>query len=241
MTDTLLSSLPIPNIIEHLDYESILSRMKEELVTRDPTFTALIESDPAIKILEICAWRELLLRQRINEAARANLLAYALGSDLDHLAAFYGVERQEKEADKAFRQRVQAKIVGWSTSGTSAHYRYHALSSDVRVKDARVASLIPGEVTISLLSTEGDGTPSEALLDKVRQALLREDVRMLTDTVKVVGCGIVTLDIEAHITLEPSAPATVLDQAKTRLHPKSRGDAGAWTEHDPLMDRSATF
>ncbi|RDD34736.1 baseplate assembly protein J [Wolbachia endosymbiont of Cylisticus convexus] len=62
--------MQVPNIIEQLNFEEIFSRMKEELVNRDTSFTGLVESDPAMKVLEVAAWRELLLRQRINEAVR---------------------------------------------------------------------------------------------------------------------------------------------------------------------------
>ena len=72
-----LSKIPPPDIIEPLSYELILSRMQEALVAKDPQFSALVESDPAIKVLEIAAWREFLLRQRVNDAVRANLLAFA--------------------------------------------------------------------------------------------------------------------------------------------------------------------
>ncbi len=86
-----------PNIIEPLNFEEIFFRMKEELVSRDASFTGLVESDPAIKILEVAAWRELLLRQRMNEAVKSNLLKFAKGEDLDNLAEFYGVEREKKK------------------------------------------------------------------------------------------------------------------------------------------------
>ncbi|ONI55811.1 hypothetical protein N500_1132 [Wolbachia pipientis wUni] len=89
-----------PNIIEPLNFEEIFARMKEELVCRDETFSALVESDPAMKVLEVAAWRELLLRQRINEAVKGNLLKFATGEDLDNLAEFYGVERQKEEEDE---------------------------------------------------------------------------------------------------------------------------------------------
>ncbi len=62
------------NIVEKLSYEEIFSRMKEELVRRDETFSGLVESDPAMKVLEVAAWRGLLLRQRINEAVRNNFV-----------------------------------------------------------------------------------------------------------------------------------------------------------------------
>ncbi|ETZ04387.1 baseplate assembly protein J [Holospora undulata HU1] len=65
-----LTRLQNPNVIESLEYETIFSHMKQELIRLDPTFSALLESDPAMKILEIAAWREPLLRQRVNDAAR---------------------------------------------------------------------------------------------------------------------------------------------------------------------------
>ncbi|WP_353277840.1 baseplate J/gp47 family protein [Wolbachia endosymbiont (group A) of Agelastica alni] len=189
-----------PNIIEPLNFEEIFSRMKEELISRDESFTALIESDPAMKILEVAAWRELLLRQRINEAVKSNLLKFAMGEDLDNLAEFYGVEREKGEDDERFRKRIKAKIFGWSTGG---NYRYYALSADTRVKDALVESPVPGKVQISILSTQLStiGIPPEELLEIVRNQLNREDVRILTDTIEVVSCNIIEIDIHSKISI----------------------------------------
>jgi phage-related baseplate assembly protein len=191
-----------PDVIEKLSFEEIFSRMKEELIRRDPTFSALIESDPAIKILEVATWRELLLRQRINEAAKSNLIKFATGVDLDNLAEFYGVERKNQEEDEVFRKRIKAKIVGWSTGGSREYYRFHALSADTRVKDALVESLVPGSVQISILSTElsTGGIPSEELLKIVRNQLNKEDIRVLTDTIEVVSCNIIPVNIHTRIT-----------------------------------------
>jgi phage-related baseplate assembly protein len=212
-----LTRLKAPTVVELLSYEDILLRMKEDLTSRDPSFSALIESDPAIKILEVAAWRELLLRQRINDAARANLLAFAKESDLDHLAALYGVARIDQENDDTFRSRIQAKIVGWSTAGSREHYRYHALSADVRVKDARVESLKPGLVNVSILSKEGDGSTSSNLLVSVTDYLQRDNIKVLTDTVEVVGCNIIPITIEAKIYLYPSTVLDIVEVAKERF------------------------
>ncbi|WP_353271370.1 baseplate J/gp47 family protein [Wolbachia endosymbiont (group A) of Alloplasta piceator] len=189
------------NIVEKLSYEEIFSRMKEELVRRDETFSALVESDPAIKILEVAAWQELLLRERINEAIKSNLLKFATGEDLDNLAEFYGVERQKEEDDERFRKRIKAKIIGWSTCGSKEYYRYHALSADSRVKDALVESPIPGKVQISILSTQlsTTGMALEELLEIVKKQVNRDDIRVLTDTVTVIGCNIMEIDIHSRI------------------------------------------
>ncbi|QJT94766.1 baseplate J/gp47 family protein [Wolbachia endosymbiont of Diaphorina citri] len=190
------------NIIEKLSYEEIFSRMKEELVRRDETFSALVESDPSIKILEVAAWRELLLRQRINESVKSNLLKFAKGEDLDNLAEFYGVDRQKEEEDERFRKRVKAKIAGWSTGGSKEYYRYHALSADKRVKDALVESKVPGSVEISILSTELSTVP-EDLLEIVKKQVTRDDIRVLTDTVTVIGCNITEIDIHSRMSISP--------------------------------------
>ncbi|WP_265022690.1 baseplate assembly protein [Wolbachia endosymbiont (group B) of Ischnura elegans] len=191
-----------PNIIEPLNFEEIFSRMKEELVNRDETFSALVESDPAIKILEVAAWRELLLRQRINEAVKSNLLKFAT---VGNLAEFYGVERQKEEDDERFRKRVKAKIAGWSTGGSKEYYKYHALSADSRVKDALVESPIPGKVQISILSTQlsTTGIALEELLEIVKKQVTRDDIRVLTDTVTVIGCNIMEIDIHSRMSINP--------------------------------------
>ncbi|WP_353282904.1 baseplate J/gp47 family protein [Wolbachia endosymbiont (group A) of Pogonocherus hispidulus] len=187
---------------ESLNFEEIFARMKEELISRDKSFTALIESDPAMKILEVAAWRELLLRERINEAIKSNVLKFARGEDLDNLAEFYVVEREKGEDDERFRKRIKAKIAGWSTGGSKEYYKYHALSADSRVKDALVESTIPGKVQISILSTT-TGIVSEELLEIVKKQVTRDDIRVLTDTVTVIGCNITEIDIHSRVSVSP--------------------------------------
>lgn len=150
------SSIPEPTIIEELDYETILAALIADLQERDPSYSEILESDPGVKILEVAAARELVLRQRVNDALRATLLRYSLGADLDNLAAFYGLTRRSTEPDNELRLRTIERIMGSSTAGGAAWYRYQALSADDRVKDAAVSSPAPGEVAIAILSKEGE-------------------------------------------------------------------------------------
>ena len=78
-----LSSLPHPSVIEALSFEAIFGALQADFQSRYPQYSALLASDPAIKLLEVAAYREVLLRNRINAAAKASLLAFATGSDLD--------------------------------------------------------------------------------------------------------------------------------------------------------------
>jgi hypothetical protein len=61
-----VSLLPVPDVVETLDYEVILAAMKADLAARAPELAAVLalESEPVVKLLEVCAYRELLLRAR---------------------------------------------------------------------------------------------------------------------------------------------------------------------------------
>ena len=115
-----LSSLPQPSVIEALSFEAIFGELQADFQSRYPQYSALLASDPAIKLLEVAAYREVLLRNRINAAAKASLLAFATGSDLDHLAAFYGVTRLAGEMDEALRACARQRIVGFANAGGAA-------------------------------------------------------------------------------------------------------------------------
>lgn len=211
-----LSRLPPPAVIETLDYEAILTRLKSRFAELAaallPGWNPDLESDVVVTLLQAWAYEELGLRGRVNDAARSNLLYYAAAADLDHLAAFYGAERLTDEGDDALRLRVQQKIVGWANAGGVAHYRYHALSASPDVRDAAVDSPAPGLVRIGILSRVGGGTPDDALLDAVRARIMADDVRVLTDAVEVVAASVVTVDVVADIWLYPETPAAIYDR-----------------------------
>lgn len=209
-----LSRVPAPQVVETLDAEQILAEMVADLLARHPEFTALLESDPAIKLLEVAAYRELLLRQRINEAARAVMLPYSLGTDLDNLGALFGVERlvidpgdataipplpAQYESDTDFRYRIQLSLEGLSTAGPEGAYIFHALSADGQVLDASAISPTPGEVLVTLLSRTGNGIASPELQASVYAAINAESVRPLTDYVQVQSATISEYAIEATL------------------------------------------
>ena len=220
-----LSQLPAPSIVEPLDYETIRSAMLADLVARLPSFSALLESDPAVKLLEVCAYRELLIRQRVNDATRGVMIAKAVGSDLDHLAALFGVQRLQLtpgdaaaippvaptyEGDSDFRRRVQLSLEGFSTAGPVGAYIYHALSADPDVLDASAASPLPGNVVVTVLSRTGSGAASPALVAAVQAALSADDVRPLCDTVGVQSATIVNWHIAATLTCYPGPDRAVI-------------------------------
>ena len=205
-----LASLPTPAVIETLSFETIFTELQGEFQSRYPDYSALLASDPAIKLLEVAAYREVLLRNRINEAAKASLLAFATGSDLDHLAAFYGVTRLTDETDEALRLRTRQRIIGFANAGGAAHYRYWALSASPEVADVEVDSPEPGRVRISVLAKGEEQTVSNAVLDAVRAVVLRDDIRVLTDTIEVVPAELITVTVHARLWLYSDAPMETL-------------------------------
>ena len=212
-----LESLPTPAVIEPLSFETIFSELKTEFQSRYPDYSALLASDPAVKLMEVAAYREVQLRNRINTAAKASLLAFATGSDLDHLAAFYGVTRLMDETDEALRLRTRQRIIGFANAGGAAHYRYWALSASPEVADVEVDSPEPGRVRISVLAKGEEQTVLDAVLDAVRAVVLRDDIRVLTDTVEVVPAVLIPITVAARIWLYPDTPMAALDAIEARF------------------------
>ncbi len=212
-----LASLPTPAVIESLSFETIFTELQTEFQSRYPDYSALLASDPAVKLLEVAAYREVLLRNRINTAAKASLLAFAAGSDLDHLAAFYGVTRLTDETDEALRLRTRQRIIGFANAGGAAHYRYWALSASPEVADVEVDSPEPGRVRISVLAKGEADTVPGAVLDAVRAVVLRDDIRVLTDIVEVVPAVLIPITVASRIWLYPDTPMAAFDAIEARF------------------------
>lgn len=214
-----LSRLPAPTIVEQLTFEQILAELITTLRPLLPGFDALVESDPVMKLLQVVAYRELLLRQGFNDAARQLMLAYATGPNLDQLAALVGVVRlNDDEDDDALRQRAVLGPEGFSVAGPELAYVFHAKSADARVLDASAISPAPGEVRVTVLAREGDGAAPAALLDAVRQRVNAREVRPLGDLVTVASAEIRTFAIDATLyTFAGPDRSLVLTAARAQL------------------------
>jgi phage-related baseplate assembly protein len=155
------------------------------------------------------------------------------GTNLDGLAAFWGVERlilqaaddtitpaisEIKEADEAFRRRIQLSLEAHTSAGSRGAYIYWALSASGDIKDVSVDSPVTGQVLVSVLTNDGSGAASNAALTAVQSALNAEDVRPLTDQVIVQSAEIIPYQIQATLTLYQGPDAsTVVVAAETAL------------------------
>lgn len=235
-----LSKLPFPAVIEVLSFEQLVAERKSALVAaaaaEDPVAASSLEqalqlqSEPLVKLIEWEAYRELMLRQRVNDAARAMTMAYARGADLDHLVALLGVIRLElspesedglipavMESDDALRRRALLAPEAFSVAGPEGAYIFHALAADGDVLDASATSPGPGVVVVTVLSRLGNGVPSPELLAAVTARVSAENVRPLTDQVIVQAAGIIDYEVEAQITTFAGPDsAVVLAEARRR-------------------------
>jgi phage-related baseplate assembly protein len=207
-----LSALKPPDIIETLDYEQIVTAMRDDLVQRFPLIAGVIdlESEPARKLIEAFAYRELRLRARINDAARAVLLASSYGTNLDHLGALFATARQDGESDDRFRRRIQMAPEAFSVAGPEGAYQYHALTVAPWARDVSAISTRPGIVRVIVLKTGADPAPTLAERETIRVHLRSEAIRPLTDVVEVLAPAIRRTRIVARLTLYPGPDGDVV-------------------------------
>lgn len=220
-----LRTLPAPQVIEPLDFEAILARKKASFQSlwqaiRQanpqidlPDYDVLIlETDPVTILLEQSAYDELLLRSRINEAAKANLIAFSIKDDLVHLAADHGLEKLPGETDEKLRERIVLADQGQSCAGPAEWYKLKARSVSADVRD--VAVYRPGSgpaLELAILSFSNGGVAPDALIAQVAAVVTADDVRGDNDIVTVVRAVEETVPVTADMWLLPDTPLSVLD------------------------------
>jgi phage-related baseplate assembly protein len=224
-----LTGLTPPDVVETLVYEDILAELKADCVARMEAAgvdynVQMLESDPVVKVLEVAAYREMLLRARVNDAARAVMLAFAQKMDLEHLGVYYGVKRQivtpatdttpaVYETDARLRSRVQLAPEALSTAGPEGAYEFHTMSLDTSIKSVRVYSPVPGEVHVLPLTNVGNGTPSASLLSRIRVRLAEEDIRPLTDMVYVRAPAVQEFTVSVNLSIADGPDPLVVKAA----------------------------
>ncbi|RRV04436.1 baseplate assembly protein [Pseudomonas sp. v388] len=236
-----LGQLPAPQVVEQLDYEQILSQRKAYAISLWPVDEQAeirarldLESEPLSKLLQENAYRELVWRQRVNEAALANLLSSAKRSDLEQLAANFNVKRliikeanptasppQQRimEGDDSLRERAQMAWEGLSTAGPRNSYIFHARAADGRVADATAESPSPASVVVTIQGAQGEGAAEPDLLHSVSAYLNHENRRPVADRLTIQSAEVIRYKIHAQIFLTSDGPESepILAVAKARL------------------------
>ena len=167
-----LSQVPPPDVVEALGFDAMVDAWWARAVAEEPSLAGLAESDPARKWTRTGAFREGLVRQRVNDAARACMLPSAGGGDLENLAALFNLRREVVaigdpsadpptedvlESDERLRRRIQLFPAAISTAGPKSAYRFHSLNADSRIDDVDVSgpgddsAIDPGSVRVTVL------------------------------------------------------------------------------------------
>lgn len=244
--------LPVPTVVEQIDYETILLERKAALINLWPADQQAeiagrlaLESEPLTKLVQENAYREMVWRQRVNEASQAVMLSSAKGQDLDQIAANYNVTRlvirkavpkaippvsEERESDDSLRERTQMAFEGLSTAGPRNAYIFHARGADGRVADASAVSPSPAVAVVTVQSSSGDGSAGQSLLDAVFAYLNDEDRRPVADRLTVQGAEILRYKIKARLTLgtpgPESEPIVAAAQQKVQSYVQQRRRLG---------------
>lgn len=197
-----MSQIPLPAAVEVLDYLAIrqecLARYAE---LREEAIEDLNDNDPAVHVLEVLAYREVLLRARINDSVRDTMLASASGQGLDDLGAdpLYNntprlvlVEGDADsvppilpvmETDDAYRARLRLAPSEASVAGPSGAYESHARRAHPDVVDVAVTSPDPCDILVEVLHDSEDPD----ILTTIYEALSHSLVRPIGDRVDVVS------------------------------------------------------
>lgn len=219
-----LADLPLPPVLQPIDYEDLLSDIVAEFKARwsvaratDPTLpmydVEMLETDPAKIVLESAAYIYMLTLQRVNDAAKALMLATTTGGDLDQFAQDFALTRLAGESDEAFRQRRWLATEGYAAGGPEDAYRFFALAADPSIKQAVAVKGADNRVDLVLLSRLGNGAAAPEIVTKVHEALSPTKTRPLTDSLYIRSATIIETPVQATITV-PFGPDRAVVRAK---------------------------
>lgn len=242
-----LDDLPYPNVLQPIDIETTLSEIKTELLNHfdenHPIHQALtLESEPVNKVLQVLAYRLSLKVEHINQSARSLMLAFATDSDLDHIGVTYYrlkrklIQDEDKtvnppkpaifESDDDYRYRLALSIEALTRAGSAGSYHFHALSASPEVFSVTVHSPAPTEVDVYLagqvqgdiLAQTGEVGVSSTAIHDVQNVLTADDIRPLTDLVRVQSATAKPYQIKATIYVKNGlSPSLILQKSLSDL------------------------
>lgn len=225
-----LDQLPPMRVLEILNSEGLINARMAKFVElwklHDPPAGAAydvenLEFDPVRIVQELGAFFELLLRDRVNQAAKSVTTAFASGTDLDAIASRYpgGVPRLAGETDDRYRMRIWLSANTLSPHGIYENYVFWALTADPTLRDVTAAAKRgTPNVTVTIMkdgapiTTTNDGlgigpypnpTPLLSTIDAVRKYIEHDARKALTDVVTVRPPKLRHIDYKVRFFLYP--------------------------------------
>lgn len=215
ITNPPLSEASTAMDIEDFNYEKIFSDTKTALIKNIqlhyPQLNELSESDPMMKTLQIAAYRELLIRQKIKDTLKSSLISRASGKNVAQLSQLI-LEKDEIE-NKTDREIKTSLLNFWKktlyyTTGTAVSYKYFTQEVDKEsIRDSRSIKEKPAEIKIYLLLEKGHRLTADAeadLLKKTKNYLCDPKICRITDKIEVEYASIQSYSLTADIELFPN-------------------------------------
>jgi phage-related baseplate assembly protein len=184
-----------------------------------------LEFDPIKVNQEANTYAELTVRDRVNQAARAVTLAFAVGADLQAIGSRYpgGMPKLPNETDDQYRDRVWLSANTLSPHGVYESYVFWARTSNPELRDV-TAYATPGKPDIYIpimadgppviATTDSNGNPTlgpypnpiptNDQIGSVFNYIMLDSRRALTDVPHVTGPSkIIDATIDVDVTLYP--------------------------------------
>jgi phage-related baseplate assembly protein len=226
-----LSLLAPPAALEAWSFEAILDARFEKFLdywarerANNPNLpqydVTSLHGNPGAWHQRADAYREGLVRQRVNEAVLATSLAFAIRGDLDVVAANYQTPRAVGESDDSLRLRAQLAWEALSRGGSYGGYEYDARSAapadiaDVAVHGHEVAGVSRGEVRIVVLGAAANGAAATSVLSRVRERVAPRHLRKVNDRVTIVAADIRPYAIDATLVIPRGADGATVRAAQ---------------------------
>lgn len=106
----------------------------------------------------------------------------------------------EREVDDIYRERIRSAPEGFSTAGPEDAYIYWTKSASPLIKDVKIESPAPNEVTVIPLLENGE-IPGPEIISLIEDTLSPKTIRPLNDLVSVEAPGQVAYTVDVEYTV----------------------------------------
>jgi len=114
----------------------------------------------------------------------------------------------EEETDDSYYERMRESMESFSTAGPVNSYIYHAKSASTAIADVAATSPEPGVVDVRIL-LQGGEQPTETVIEEVTAALNADNIRPLTDFVRVSAPEEDFFEIDVTFYLEKNSQSSI--------------------------------
>ncbi len=222
-----MSKVALPDAVTVPDYASELAECKASYASKMGVLVGdLNDNDPAVKLLEVLAYRRILTLSATNDSVRNTLLTHAFGEGLDNIGAdpLYDTPRllldpgdpgavppvlPTYESDNVYRERLRLAPHQGSVAGPLGAYESIARGAHADVVDVIATSPDPADILVEVLHDSADA----AILTIILAALNEEFVRPAGDRVTVQDALRVTSTVALTIFVSEGPALDVVQAA----------------------------